>query len=99
ALDAAAKRARGGTLYVTMEPCAHHGSTPPCADAVIAAGVAKVVAGGTDPNPEAAGGAARLRAAGIEVELVDSFEARRQNEAWRTWVSKHRPFVTYKVAT
>ena len=98
ALDVAGDRTRGGTLYVTMEPCAHHGSTPPCADAVIAAGVTRVVAGCTDPNPEAAGGAERLRAAGVEVELVDSFEARRQNEAWRTWVSKGRPFVTYKIA-
>jgi diaminohydroxyphosphoribosylaminopyrimidine deaminase/5-amino-6-(5-phosphoribosylamino)uracil reductase len=98
ALDVAGDRARGGTLYVTMEPCAHHGSTPPCADAVIAAGVARVVAGCADPNPVAAGGAARLRAAGVEFELVDSFDAHRQNETWRTWVTKGRPFVTYKVA-
>jgi len=98
ALEAAGERARGGTLYVTMEPCAHHGSTPPCADALIAAGIARVVAGCVDPNPEAAGGTARLRAAGAEVEVVDSFEARRQNEAWRTWVAKGRPLVTYKVA-
>jgi diaminohydroxyphosphoribosylaminopyrimidine deaminase / 5-amino-6-(5-phosphoribosylamino)uracil reductase len=98
ALDAAGERARGGTLYVTMEPCAHHGATPPCADAVVAAGVKRVVAGCADPNPDAAGGAARLRAAGVEVELLDSFEARRQNEAWRTWVARRRPFVTYKVA-
>ena len=98
ALDAAGDRARGGTLYVTMEPCTHHGSTPPCADAVLAAGVARVVAGSLDPNPEASGGLERLRAAGVEVELEDSFEARRQNEAWRTWVRARRPFVTYKVA-
>jgi diaminohydroxyphosphoribosylaminopyrimidine deaminase / 5-amino-6-(5-phosphoribosylamino)uracil reductase len=98
ALRTAGDRARGATLYVSMEPCAHHGTTPPCADTVIAAAVAKVVIGSLDPNPEAAGGAERLRASGIEVELADSFEARQQNEAWRTWVAGQRPFVTYKVA-
>ena len=98
ALDSAGEQAQGATLYVTMEPCAHHGRTPPCVDAVIAAEVARVVVGSRDPNPEAGGGVELLRAAGIEVELVDSFEARRQNEAWRTWVSRGRPFVTYKVA-
>ncbi len=87
-----ATRARGATLYVTMEPCAHHGSTPPCADAVVAAGVAKVVVGSRDPNPEAAGGVERLRDAGVEVELVDSFAARAQTEAWRTWITP-RPSV------
>jgi diaminohydroxyphosphoribosylaminopyrimidine deaminase/5-amino-6-(5-phosphoribosylamino)uracil reductase len=98
ALAAAGDRARGATLYVTMEPCAHHGTTPPCVDAILAAGVARVVAGCRDPNPEAAGGLDRLREAGVEVELVDSAEARRQNEAWRTWVALGRPFVTYKAA-
>src|SRR5439155_21876937 len=66
--------------------------------AVLAAGVARVVAGSLDPNPEAAGGLERLRDAGVEVELVDSVEARALNEAWRTWTSLGRPFVTYKVA-
>jgi diaminohydroxyphosphoribosylaminopyrimidine deaminase/5-amino-6-(5-phosphoribosylamino)uracil reductase len=98
ALHAAAERVRGATLYVTMEPCAHHGRTPPCVDRVVEAGVAKVVAGSLDPNPEAGGGLERLRAAGVELELADSFDARRQNEAWRTWVALRRPFVTYKVA-
>jgi diaminohydroxyphosphoribosylaminopyrimidine deaminase / 5-amino-6-(5-phosphoribosylamino)uracil reductase len=98
ALDAAGDRARGATLYVTMEPCAHHGSTPPCTEAIMAAGVAKVVAGSRDPNPVAAGGLDRLRDAGVEVELVDSFRARQQNEAWRTWVALQRPFVTWKIA-
>src|SRR5881398_299649 len=98
ALEAAGERARGATLYVTMEPCGHHGSTPPCTEAVLAAGVARVVAGSLDPNPEAAGGLEQLRAAGVEVELVDSVEARALNEAWRTWTSLDRPFVTYKVA-
>jgi len=98
ALDAAGERARGSTLYVTMEPCTHHGDTPPCTTAVLEAGVARVVAGALDPNPKAGGGLEALRAEGVDVELVDSFEARAQNEAWRTWVSRGRPFVTYKAA-
>jgi diaminohydroxyphosphoribosylaminopyrimidine deaminase / 5-amino-6-(5-phosphoribosylamino)uracil reductase len=98
ALEAAGERARGATLYVTMEPCTHHGDTPPCATRVIEAGVSRVVTGARDPNPKAGGGIEQLRAAGIEVELVDSFEARAQNEAWRTWISEGRPFVTYKAA-
>jgi diaminohydroxyphosphoribosylaminopyrimidine deaminase/5-amino-6-(5-phosphoribosylamino)uracil reductase len=98
ALAQAGERARGATLYVTLEPCAHHGRTPPCADAVLAAGVARVVIGALDPNAKAAGGMERLRAAGVEVELVDSVEARRQNEAWRTWAALGRPHVTLKFA-
>jgi diaminohydroxyphosphoribosylaminopyrimidine deaminase/5-amino-6-(5-phosphoribosylamino)uracil reductase len=98
ALEAAGQLARGATLYVTMEPCAHHGTTPPCVEAVLEAGIARVVAGSRDPNPEAAGGLERLEAAGVTVELADSLAARRQNEAWRTWVSLGRPFVTYKAA-
>jgi diaminohydroxyphosphoribosylaminopyrimidine deaminase/5-amino-6-(5-phosphoribosylamino)uracil reductase len=98
ALAHAGERARGATMVVTLEPCAHQGRTPPCADAVAAAGIARVVVGARDPNPKAAGGVERLRAAGIEVEVLDSLDARRQNEAWRTWVSRGRPHVTYKVA-
>jgi len=98
ALDAAGERARGATLYVTMEPCAHHGSTPPCTQAVVAAGVAKVVAGSLDPNPEARGGFDVLRSAGVEVEDAESFAARAQNEAWRVWVADRRPFVILKLA-
>lgn len=99
ALEQAGERARGATLYVTLEPCSHHGRTPPCADAVVAAGVTRVVVGARDPNPLVDGrGLERLREAGIEVELLDSLEARRQNEAWRTWKALGRPFVTYKAA-
>jgi diaminohydroxyphosphoribosylaminopyrimidine deaminase/5-amino-6-(5-phosphoribosylamino)uracil reductase len=98
ALDDAGERARGATLYVTMEPCGHHGTTPPCTEAVLRADVAKVVAGSLDPNPEAGGGLELLRESGVEVELADSFAARAQNEAWRTWVSLRRPFVVLKLA-
>ena len=101
ALGAAGDRARGATLYVTLEPCTHVGATPPCAEAVIDAGVAKVVVGTLDPSLDAAGGLERLRDAGVETELADGelgFQARQQNEAWLTWVTKRRPFVTYKAA-
>src|SRR5207244_2922481 len=98
ALAAAGEHAGDATLYVTLEPCAHHGTTPPCADAIAAAGVERVVFAARDPNPEAAGGEERLRAAGVDVEFVEWFEARAQNEAWRTWVTKGRPFVVYKAA-
>jgi diaminohydroxyphosphoribosylaminopyrimidine deaminase/5-amino-6-(5-phosphoribosylamino)uracil reductase len=98
ALAAAGERARDATLYVSLEPCNHHGTTPPCTDAILAAGIARVVYGASDPNPKAAGGAMRLRSEGVDVELVDSFEARAVNEAWRTWVAKQRPFVIYKAA-
>src|SRR6266576_187127 len=101
ALVAAGDRARGSTLYVTLEPCSSWGSTPPCAQAVIDAGVAKVVIGTRDPNPDAAGGLEQLGEAGVETELGDGelgFRARQQIEAWLTWVTEDRPFVTYKVA-
>lgn len=99
ALDRAGDAAREATLYVTLEPCSHHGRTPPCAEAVVAAGVARVVVGARDPNPVVDGrGLERLREAGIDVELLDDLDARRQNEAWRVWKSLGRPFVTYKAA-
>jgi diaminohydroxyphosphoribosylaminopyrimidine deaminase/5-amino-6-(5-phosphoribosylamino)uracil reductase len=99
ALEQAGAAARGSTLYVTLEPCSHHGRTPPCADAVVAAGVTRAVVGTRDPNPAVDGrGLERLRAAGIKVELLDDLAARRQNEAWRVWKSLGRPFVTYKAA-
>jgi diaminohydroxyphosphoribosylaminopyrimidine deaminase / 5-amino-6-(5-phosphoribosylamino)uracil reductase len=98
ALAAAGERAKGATLFVTMEPCLSHGSTPPCTDAVLAAGVAKVVAGSLDPNPTAGGGLELLRDAGVETEHADSAAARAQNEAWRVWVAAKRPFVILKLA-
>jgi diaminohydroxyphosphoribosylaminopyrimidine deaminase/5-amino-6-(5-phosphoribosylamino)uracil reductase len=101
ALTAAGERARGATVYVTLEPCAHHGATPPCADALVGAGVSRVVAGQSDPNPKHGGGLDRLREAGVGTELVEgelAFRCRQQIEEWRTWVTDGRPFVTYKVA-
>ena len=99
ALAVAGDRARGGTAVVTLEPCRHVGNTGPCTDALIAAGVARVVVAETDPNPEAAGGAEVLLAAGIDVETgVLAEEAAPLNRAWRFAVTHGRPFVTWKYA-
>ena len=96
ALRQAGGRAAGATLYVTLEPCARFGRTPPCVDAILAAGVAKVVVGVEDPVQDGVG---RLREAGVQVEVLDTWEARVATEAWRFWVEHDRPWVVYKVAT
>ncbi|HEX2505698.1 MAG TPA: bifunctional diaminohydroxyphosphoribosylaminopyrimidine deaminase/5-amino-6-(5-phosphoribosylamino)uracil reductase RibD [Gaiellaceae bacterium] len=101
ALDAAGERARGATLVTTLEPCGHQGRTGPCADAVVEAGISRVVVGVRDPNPEAAGGIERLHDAGVQVELAEGEivqRLRRQNETFLTWAGLGRPFVTYKAA-
>ena len=100
ALRRAGAAARGATLYVTLEPCSHHGKSPPCADAVIAAGVARVVSALEDPNPEVAGaGYARLRAAGIAVDVgLGAEEARRDHAGHIRRMRDGRPHVLLKLA-
>lgn len=102
ALQAAGERSRGATLYVTLEPCNHHGRTPPCTEAILAAGVREVVFAVADPNPHVAGGGgARLRAAGVAVR--QGFGALQTDaEAlllpWRTFITEGRPRLTLKLA-
>ncbi len=99
ALRAAGARARGATVYTTLEPCAHDGLTPPCAHALIAAGVSRVVYAVGDPNPEARGGSARLRAAGVAVtEGVCETEARELNAAFFNRFASDRPWIVLKMA-
>jgi len=99
ALEEAGDAARDGTLYVTLEPCAHHGKTPPCTDAVLAAGLKRVVIALAEPTTTAGGGIDRLRAEGIEVqEGPGSERARILNRRWLRWAQFNRPWVTLKTA-
>ena len=100
ALNMAGELTRGATLYVTLEPCSHFGRTPPCARAIVDAGIKKVFAAMTDPNPKVAGrGFEILRSAGVEVEIgLLEDEARKLNEIFIKWVTKNLPFVTLKFA-
>jgi diaminohydroxyphosphoribosylaminopyrimidine deaminase/5-amino-6-(5-phosphoribosylamino)uracil reductase len=101
ALRAAGARARGGTLVVNLEPCAHHGKTPPCTDAIVAAGVTRVVAAIADPDPQARGGAATLRAKGVSVSLGLLRDAAAALNAPFLFAREQaeRPFVALKLAT
>src|SRR5882672_8882400 len=98
ALEQAGAKARGGTIYLNLEPHCHQGRTPPCTDAVIAAGIKRVVAAMADPNPRVAGkGFEQLRAAGIAVETgLFKSEARRINEAFARYILTNLPLVTLK---
>lgn len=100
ALERAGGKARGGTLYINLEPHAHHGRTPPCTDALIAAGIDRVVACMADPNPKVSGcGFEKLRAAGVRVEVGElEAEARRLNEGFARYVRHGIPLVTLKSA-
>jgi diaminohydroxyphosphoribosylaminopyrimidine deaminase/5-amino-6-(5-phosphoribosylamino)uracil reductase len=99
ALRAAGPLARGSTVYVTLEPCVHYGKTPPCADALVAAGVSRVVAATHDPSSDAGGGADRLREVGIEVEVgVEEQAARELNAPFFHAFRSNRPWITLKLA-
>jgi diaminohydroxyphosphoribosylaminopyrimidine deaminase/5-amino-6-(5-phosphoribosylamino)uracil reductase len=100
ALEQAGDHARGGTLYLNLEPCSHQGRTPPCTDAVIAAGIARVVCSMTDPNPKVAGqGFAKLRASGVKVDLgLFAAEAKKLNEGFAKYIRRGKPLVTLKSA-
>jgi diaminohydroxyphosphoribosylaminopyrimidine deaminase/5-amino-6-(5-phosphoribosylamino)uracil reductase len=99
AIAAAGDRARGGTMYVNLEPCSHFGRNPPCVDAIIDAGIERVVIAAKDPNPVAAGGAEKLRAAGIRVDVgAREAEARELNAAFFHSLTSDRPWVTLKLA-
>lgn len=100
AIKAAKEIPVGSIIYVSLEPCNHHGKTPPCVDAIIEAGISKVVYAVSDPNPVASGGADHLKAAGIEViSGLNEIQARYENRAWLTKIEKQRPRITWKIAS
>ena len=100
ALREAGQRAAGGSLFVTLEPCNHHGKTPPCVDAILEAGIIRVVAAMRDPNAVASGGMERLRTEGVDATISgESERARHINRRWLTWARFRRPWVTLKAAT
>jgi diaminohydroxyphosphoribosylaminopyrimidine deaminase/5-amino-6-(5-phosphoribosylamino)uracil reductase len=99
ALREAGGRARGGSLFITLEPCAHHGKTPPCVDAILSAGVRRVVVAMRDPNPISAGGVERLEAEGVDVTVGrDTDGARVLNRRWMKWAQERVPWITLKAA-
>ena len=100
AINAAKEIPTGSIIYVTLEPCNHHGKTPPCTEAIIEAGISKVVYSVSDPNPVAAGGAQKLNESGIEtISGIAADEAAFANRAWLTKVAKDRPRITWKIAS
>ncbi len=99
ALRAAGEAARGATMYTTLEPCNHHGRTPPCTEAILRSGIARVVIGHLDPNPRMQGRSVEiLRASGVEVEVLDDPAFERQNEQFMHYMRTGRPFVHLKLA-
>jgi len=99
ALHEAGAHARGGSLFVTLEPCNHHGKTPPCVDAILEAGIRRVVVAMRDPNSEAAGGLERLRVEGVDASVGGGAErARAINRRWLKWAQMRQPWVTMKAA-
>ena len=97
-IDQYGARLRNGTIYITLEPCTHHGRTPPCTDAIIDAGIRRVVIGCLDPNPEAAGGVELLRSAGIEVDIIDHAPSQMLSAIFRHRVTTGLPWVIAKWA-